>query len=139
MDIEPKDAATIVASGGGVLWLLAKLFRREMAEHRVDKANQKLIDELMSEKGKLLTELESKEKTIQRLIKEKEEGLAQISEVNSLKQRVVDLEQSLEDQKELARGMYRLITHILLDVDLDHAPKELRDMLKEELTKLQGM
>lgn len=139
MDIEPKDAATIVASGGGVLWLLAKLFRREMAEHRVDKANQKLIDELMSEKGKLLKELEAKETTIQRLIKEKEEGLAQISEVNSLKQRVVDLEQSLEDQKELARGMYRLITHILLDVDLDHAPKELRDMLKEELTKLQGM
>ena len=100
----------------------------------------------MSEKGKLLKELEAKETTILRLIKEKEEGLAQISEVNSLKQRVVDLEESLEeqkglleDQKELARGMYRLITHILLDVDLDHAPKELRDMLKEELTKLQEM
>lgn len=139
MDVDPKDAATIVASGGGVLWLLAKLFRREMAEHRVDKANQKLIDELMSEKGKLLKELEAKETTIQRLIKEKEEGLAQISEVNSLKQRVVDLEQSLEDQKELARGMYRLMTHILLDVDLDSAPRELRDMIKEELTKLQGM
>lgn len=136
MDI--KEVVTWSGASSLLTFLVGKLLRREVVEHRQDAATQQQFDRLNKENTDLLAQLAAKEETIQRLIKEKEQILTQLAEIPILKDRIEEQEGKLDNITSIMMGMNRFITHLMLEVDWPNMPEELIAMIKEELPALQA-
>jgi len=124
----PLDKDTVLFGSAGVglgAWLLlhvVRLFRGEVRGHRSDAAENDVIKSLREELSRKDDQLEAKELTIQRLVKEKAAEMERLAELPALSERIHDLEEHV-------LSLIGLFNHLIDAGALSLAPEHQRMVL----------